>query len=127
MTTQPPETPNDLLRSFACAGRGIRTAAQGRNFKIECLIGLVAFILCWTFKVTGTEFLIVILFTVLVLGAECANTAMEAAVDLASPQYSELAMKAKDCAAGAVLLLSIGAAFTACVIFVPHIVAVFAG
>ena len=43
----------------------------------------------------------------LVLAAELLNTAIEAVVDLVSPEYHELAEKAKDIAAGAVLLSAI--------------------
>ena len=116
-----------LGESFRCAGRGIVAAAQGRNFRIECFIGAIAFFLCWFFDVTGAEFLVVVIFTVAVLAAECANTALEAVVDLVSPERNELARLAKDCSAGAVLLLSIGAAFAACIIFIPKIVAAIAG
>lgn len=128
MPDQPQEKrPIGLAESFRCAGNGIITAAQGRNFKIECFIGALAFILCWWLDVTGAEFLIVIIFTVAVLAAECANTALEAMVDLVSPEYHPLAKTAKDCSAGAVLLLSIGAAFAACIIFIPKIIAYLAG
>jgi len=44
-----------------------------------------------------------------VLFAELANTAIEVVVDLVSPDYHPLAKQAKDVAAGAVLIASIGA------------------
>lgn len=116
-----PKSKLSLGESFRCAGRGIAAAAEGRNFKIECFIGALAFFLCWAFDVTGTELLVVVILTVAVLSAECANTALEAVVDLVSPTYHDLAKLAKDCSAGAVLLLSIGAAFAACLIFIPRI------
>ena len=127
MAESEPRSKVGLAESFRCAGRGIVCAARGRNFKIECFIGAAAFILCWAFDVTGAEFLVVVLFTVAVLAAECANTALVAAVDLASPERSDLARLAKDCSAGAVLLLSIGALFAACIIFLPKIIAVLWG
>lgn len=42
-----------------------------------------------------------------VIALEMINTAVEAAVDLASPQKSKLAKTAKDCASGAVLIAAI--------------------
>ena len=123
MPEQPSKNRISLGKSFACAWRGIVTASQGRNFRIQCFIGALAFVLCWIFNVTGAEFLVVIIFTVAVLSAECANTALEALVDLVSPNYDELAGLAKDCSAGAVLLLSIGALFAACIIFIPKFLA----
>jgi diacylglycerol kinase len=52
---------------------------------------------------------IVVLGIALVLAAELANTAIEALVDLVSPDDHPLAKLAKDMAAGAVLLASAGA------------------
>ena len=51
------------------------------------------------------------------------NTAIEAAVDLVSPAYSELAKHAKDCAAGAVLVCAIGSVIVAAIVFVPPVMA----
>lgn len=113
----------NLISSFTCAFAGIAKAAHGRNFKIECTIGILAFALCGVLQVSAAEWLTVLVFTACVLGAECANTALEALVDLVSPAYDELAKRAKDCAAGAVLLLSIGALITACIIFIPKFIA----
>ena len=50
------------------------------------------------------EWAVIILCIALVMSLECANTAIEASVDLASLDIHPLAKKAKDCAAGAVLL-----------------------
>ena len=58
-----------------------------------------------------------------VLGAECANTALETLVDLVSPEYNELARITKDCAAGAVLINAIAALFVAAFIFLPKMLA----
>lgn len=48
----------------------------------------------------------------LVLTAELLNTAIEAIVDLVSPDYHELAKRAKDCGAAAVLVASAAALAT---------------
>ena len=62
-----------------------------------------------------------------VLGGECMNTAIEAVVDLASPRYHDLAKRAKDCAAGAVLIASICSVLVACALFLPQIAAICLG
>ena len=62
---------------------------------------------------------------VLVLAAECLNTAVESVVDLVSPDYAELAKHAKDCAAGAVLVCALGAVAVAAAVFVPRLAALF--
>ena len=125
------KAPNDsrrgrisLGRAFACAFSGIGHAfAEGRNFKIECVIGAFAIILGFVFSNSLAEWLAVIICIGLVLGAECANTALEALVDLVSPEYHDLARIAKDCAAGAVLILSIAALVVGIVLYAPPILA----
>ncbi len=55
----------------------------------------------------------------LVLGLELLNTALEALVDLASPEVHPLAKIAKDTAAAAVLLASLSALVVGAVTFGP--------
>lgn len=65
----------------------------------------------------------VVFAIVLVLAAEGFNTALEHLTDLVSPDYHPLAGKAKDVAAGAVLLAAIGAATVGILIFGSKILA----
>ena len=60
----------------------------------------------------------------LVLGLELVNTALEAVVDLASPELHPLAKVAKDAAAGAVLVASGGAVLVALAVLLPPLVRV---
>ena len=111
-----------IAKAFACAFKGIAHAfAEGRNFKIECAFGVAAIVLGFVFAIDAASWLAVIICIGLVLGAECANTALEALVDLASPGYSELARIAKDCAAGAVLLFSLAALAVGVILYAPPI------
>jgi diacylglycerol kinase (ATP) len=55
----------------------------------------------------------------LVWTAEGLNTALEFLTDLVSPEYHELAGRAKDVAAGAVLSASIAAGVIGAIIFLP--------
>lgn len=113
-----------LGRAFVCAFSGIGHAfAEGRNFKIECAVGALAIILGFVFSNSISEWLAVIICIGLVLGAECANTALEALVDLVSPEYHDLARIAKDCAAGAVLIFSVAALIVGVVLYAPPILA----
>ena len=52
--------------------------------------------------------------------AELLNTAVEAVVDLVSPQYHPLAGRAKDVAAGAVLVMALAALVVGLLIFWPY-------
>ena len=53
--------------------------------------------------------------------AEALNTAIEFLVDLASPELHPLAAKAKDVAAGAVLVAAIGSLVVGVLVFGPHV------
>ncbi len=68
------------------------------------------------------EFIVVLAAIMVVMVAEMMNTAVEAVVDLASPDIHPLAQTAKDVAAGAVLLAAIGAALLGLWVFIPRLV-----
>ncbi len=53
--------------------------------------------------------------------AEALNTAIEFVTDLASPEFSNLAGKAKDVAAGAVLVTALGPIAIGVLVFGPHL------
>ncbi|HAM15742.1 MAG TPA: diacylglycerol kinase [Eggerthellaceae bacterium] len=115
-----------LLHSFKCAFAGIgRAFASGRNFKIELGFAVAAIVLGVAFRIDFTQWAVVFACIGMVLAAECANTALEALVDLVSPEYHELARIAKDCAAGAVLVMSIASLFVAAFVFLPNMAAAF--
>ncbi len=62
-----------------------------------------------------------------VWGAELLNTAVEAVVDLVSPEYHPLAGRAKDVAAGAVLVVALAALAVGVLVFGPHLLHLRAG
>ena len=68
-------------------------------------------------EVSLTDWCLLTLCISLVIAAEAFNTAVECVVDLVSPQRQELAGRAKDAAAGGVLLTSIGAAVIGAIVF----------
>ncbi len=65
------------------------------------------------------EWCMVFLAIVSVWTAEALNTAFEFLCDVASPEYHPLVEKAKDVAAGAVLICAIGAAVVGGLVFIP--------
>ena len=73
------------------------------------------------FDLTTVEWAILFLAMGFVWTAEALNTAVEITVDIVSPQYSEAAGKAKDVAAGSVLLASVAAAASGFAVFCPYI------
>ena len=73
------------------------------------------------------EWAVLVLAIGLVWLAEGVNTALEALGDAVSADPNPLVGRAKDVAAGAVLLASIGAAAAGLLIFVPRLLDRFAG
>lgn len=85
-------------------------------------IAAIAVLLAVLFlKVTPLEFALLALSILAVLCAEMFNTAIEAVVDLVSPDYHPLAKTAKDTAAGAVFITACGAAIMGYLILAKYV------
>lgn len=99
-----------LILTFRDAFRGIgHVIATQRNAKIQTAIGLVTLIAAGLLRVSLGGCALLAMTVALVLAAEAANTALEEIVNVVSPELSETARIAKDAAAGAVLLVALGA------------------
>jgi diacylglycerol kinase len=110
------------VRSFGFAFRGIATLFKTQaHAKIHLLATIIAIVLGLICGLSTVEWAILILSISMVWLAEGMNTAIEFVVDLASPDYHELAGKAKDVAAGAVLLASLGTLAVGAILFIPKI------
>lgn len=70
----------------------------------------------------GPEWCWIVLAVMSVWTAEALNTAFEFLTDVASPNFHPIAEKAKDVAAGAVLVSATGAAIIGILVFWPRIV-----
>jgi diacylglycerol kinase (ATP) len=108
------------LRSFNNAFRGwwyvLRTQ---RNAWVHVVIALIAFCLALWLHIRPLEWAILVLTTAIVFTAEFLNTAIEAVVDLASPQKHPLAKVGKDVGAGAVLIAALAAILIGLLILGP--------
>ena len=113
-----------FLRTFKFALHGILYMLRTqRNARIHLILaGLVA-IADFIWHLSPPEWCIIVLAIGLVLSAESFNTAIEKAVDLASPGQHEMAGIAKDVSAGAVLITAIIAVIAGLIIFVPKLFA----
>lgn len=107
------------VQAFRYAFAGIRYAFKQPNFRIQLALGFCALILAAILRVRLTEWLLIILVSLAVLTLEMLNTAVEALVDLTSPEYHPLARIAKDVAAGAVLMGAIASIIVGLFIFLP--------
>lgn len=111
-----------LLRSFAHAIDGIIAGLKAeRNMVIHFGVTMLVIVLGFLLRLRAWEWTILIILFALVLAAELINTAVEAAVDLISPDQTEKARLAKDTAAGAVLLCALAAAVVGIIIMGPKI------
>lgn len=108
--------------SFRYAFQGLRTMWRTQpNFRIHIVAAVVVTGMGFAFSVSGWEWCTLILCIALVLMAEAFNSALEFLTDLVSPDYHDLAGKAKDAAAAAVLIMALGASVVGFLIFVPKI------
>ncbi len=108
-----------LSEAFIDAFSGIAQTSRERNFRIELCFAVAAIVLGIVFRNTFEQWLVVVVCIGLVLGGECINSAIEAVVDLASPDFHPLAKKAKDAAAGGVLVFSIAAFVVGAALYAP--------
>lgn len=105
------------LTSARFAALGIRHGwVSQRNFRIECVLGAAAVLTALGLRAPLAP---VLLACALVLALELMNTALEAVVDLVSPEQHPLARAAKDAAAGAVLLACVFAVLVGAVVLLP--------
>lgn len=99
---------NRIFKSFQYAINGIiYNFKTQRNFKIHTLGFIFMNFFAFYFQFNTSEYIICLILSALVFFAELINTAIESLVDLSTQEYHNLAKIAKDCAAGAVLVLAI--------------------
>lgn len=117
-----------FLSSFKIAIRGMLEASLSeRNLKIQWSVAAIVVAAGLTLQVTILEWCLLVLSMGAVLSAETMNTAIESLVDLLEPDQHESARKAKDFAAGSVLLISIAASMIGLVIFGNHVLLLLKG
>ena len=112
------------IRSIACALRGIRVMlASQQNAWIHAGTTVVVGVAGVMLRLSWAEWCWIVLAVTAVWTAEALNTALEFLTDVASPSFNPIAGKAKDVAAGAVLLAVIGAVLIGALVFVPKLLA----
>jgi diacylglycerol kinase len=118
----PPAPPrrHGLMASFGFAFAGIAYLFRTqRNARIHLVISAIVCLLAAWLRVTRVEWAILVLTIASVLILEGLNTALEAVVDLATPQIHPLAKIAKDVMAGMVLIAAIAAVIVGLLILGP--------
>ncbi|NLG71522.1 MAG: diacylglycerol kinase family protein [Chloroflexi bacterium] len=107
-------------RSFRYAFSGwwfvIRTQ---RNAWIHALVSVAVILVSFWLRLTPRDWAIIVVAIAMVWTAEFLNTALEAVVDLASPQQHDLARVGKDVGAASVLIAALSAALIGFLILGP--------
>lgn len=118
----PPEysriTESKFWSAFHYAFAGIMYATRTQpNMRVHLLIAALVLIATMLLRLDRLYIIAVIVTIVIVLSLELLNTAIEAVVDLLTVAHHPLARTAKDAAAGAVFVASVGAVFVGYLVF----------
>ena len=110
------------LRSFGHAFRGLKVLLQTQqNARIHAAATVLVLVAGALLRISTVEWALIALAVAGVWATEALNTSIEFLVDLASPDLHPLAAKAKDVAAGAVLIAAIGSLVVGVLVFGPHV------
>ena len=115
-----------LVESFNYAIEGLMSALQNeKHMKFHTLSAILIVILAILTNASKVEILLVSISVAFVIITELINTAVEALVDLISPERHPLAKLAKDVAAGAVLVAAINAVCVGYLLFYDKLLDIF--
>ena len=118
----PPARARSFWQSLSFAIAGVRHAfGSQRHLRIHGVIAGAVVIAALSLRISRGEWAVIVTLIALVMALELLNTAIEALVDLASPAFHPLAKIAKDTAAAAILLISLGSAVVGLIIFLPRL------
>ena len=112
----------NLIKSLGFALEGLfEMGSNHNNFRLQIMIGLVVLTAGFFFRLNYSEWMILILMSGLVLVAEMANSSIEAMGYLITKERKQEAKKAKDIAAGMVLLASGLSIVVGILVFGPYL------
>lgn len=112
----------NIFYSFGYASRGIYYGTRSqRNMQIHILFAVTVVFGGIYFHLSRIDWMLAVVAIFMVMVAELINTAIELNVDMVTKKQRPRAMLAKDVAAGAVLLASLGAIALGALIFLPHL------
>ena len=118
----------ERLLSARHAARGIAMLLRDEpNARIHVFATVLVVLAGFWLHISTVEWGLITLAITVVWAAEAMNTALEHLVDLVSPERHALAGKAKDVAAGAVLLAACGSVAIGLLVFVPRLVSLLHG
>lgn len=106
--------------SFGYALAGIiHMLRYAKNVRIQALATVIIFGVCLWLQLDRVEWAIMVVVIALNWFAEFVNAAIEAAVNLSSPEPHPMGQVAKDVAAGAVLLITLASVMVGLLLLAP--------
>ncbi len=112
----------NLIHAFRYAFNGLWLFLQNEtNGKIQTAIALLVVVAGFIFKISSTEWMILLLFIGLVIALEMINSAIEKICDLVEPDQHPVIKIVKDLSAGAVLWISLISVIAGLTIFIPKL------
>lgn len=106
MPSTEPRGPRQIARALIWSYKGLRAAwTHEASFRLEGYLSVIFFPLGLWLGNGGVEKAVLCGSLFLVLSAELLNSAVEAVVDKVSPEFHELAGRAKDMGSAAVFML----------------------
>ncbi len=110
------------IRSFKYAIHGIILMLKSQhNAWLHAVASVLVLFVGFLFGLSDPEWCRLVLAIMAVWTAEALNTALEFLADVASPEFHPLVEKAKDVAAGAVLISAAGSTTIALLVLGPHV------
>jgi diacylglycerol kinase len=113
-----------LRASFGYAWEGLVYTVQcERNARIHLVVAMLIVLLGLWLGLSILEWGLITVAIAFVFTGEMLNTVIEVMVDLITPEYHPLAKRAKDVAAGAILVGALAAAVIGTIVLVPPLLA----
>jgi len=122
MGQTPGSSPGGRLRSFGYVFSGIRILIISQpNARIHAAATAIVMAGAFLLGLSWMEWCVIVLTVAAVWTAEALNTALEYLADAASPEFHPLVKKAKDVAAGGVLVTALGSVIVGFLVFGPRL------
>jgi diacylglycerol kinase (ATP) len=111
------------LRSFKFAISGLTFVLRSQhNAQVHLAISTAVGVAGFVFGLSKADWLAILIAMSIVWIAETLNTAVEYVCDVVSPEFNTNVARAKDIAAGAVLISAVFAVIVGALVFVPYLV-----
>lgn len=115
-----------FFSTFRYAIHGISaTIRVEKNMRIHLLITIAVVVAGLLFKITKTEWIVVLLCSGCVIAAEMVNTAIERLADVITAENDNRIKTVKDISAGAVFIISITTCIVGIIVFLPYLLRLF--